>query len=156
MKKTVNLYARMPVALRYTILRGNRFGISLDTEEIRKLLYKKVVIDEVLSDGSTVRLDFTNYDKVNRTAKEIAAEEAAKKAAEEAKIAEAKRLEEEAKAKAEAERKAAEERAKAEAEAKRIAEEEAKKAAAEAEARRIKAAEAKRAMEANKNKQQSK
>ena len=143
MKKTVNLYARMPVALRYTILRGNRFGISLDTEEIRKLLYRKVVIDEVLSDGSTVRL-------------EIAAEEAAKKAAEEAKIAEAKRLEEEAKAKAEAARKAAEERAKAEAEAKRIAEEEAKKAAAEAEARRIKAAEAKRAMEANKNKQQSK
>ena len=80
MKKTVNLYARMPVALRYTILRGNRFGISLDTEEIRKLLYRKVVIDEVLSDGSTVRLDFTNYDKVNRTAKEITAEEAAKKA----------------------------------------------------------------------------
>lgn len=150
--KKVNLYARMPIAIKRAILRGNYTNIELNEDEIRQLLYRKAVIDEILSDGSTVRLDFTNYNKVNKSAKEIAEEKAKLEAERKAKEEAARKAKEEAAKKAAAEKKAAEEKAKAEEEAARIREEETMKAAAEAEARKVKAAEAKRAMEANKSK----
>lgn len=155
-KKQVNVLSfgkELPL-LRYPIL-NNTYKVLLTTKEIKHCLDNGVIVEEVFDDG-VVRLNMDNYDKDNSKAeryvelnlaksqKDIAEEEAkkkaeaeaaAKKAAEEAK----KKAEKEAKKKAEAEaaaKKAAEEAAKkkAEEEAKKKAEAEtaAKKAAEEA------------------------
>ena len=167
-KKQVNVLSfgkELPL-LRYPIL-NNTYKVLLTTKEIKHCLDNGVIVEEVFDDG-VVRLNMDNYDKDNSKAeryvelnlakskKDIAEEEAkkkaeaeaaAKKAAEEAK----KKAEEEAKKKAEAEaaaKKAAEEAAKKKAEeeakkkaeadaaAKKAAEEAAKKKAAEEAAKK--------------------
>ena len=129
MKKKINVYAKMPLVYGNGIIRGNMNNIILDTEGIRRLILAKTVVDEVLPNGELLRLDLTNYN-LNNDPAEKARIEAAKAAAEAARI--------------EAERKAKEE-------AERIAQEEAIKKAAEDEAaREARAAAIKAKMEENK------
>ena len=107
MKKLVNIKIANPTIALKTVIRGNKYKQTIDTKDIRQLLMRKAIVEEILSDGTTVPLDFTNYDKEHLTKAE-------------------------ATKKAEAEKAAAEAKAKAEAEAKKKAEEEAAKAAEEA------------------------
>ena len=129
MKKKINIYAKMPFSYGKGIIRGNMNNITLDIEGIRQLILAKNIVDEILPNGELLRLDLTNYNTNNDPA-EKARIEAAKAAAEAARI--------------EAERKAKEE-------AERIAKEEAIKKAAEDEAaREARAAAIKAKMEENK------
>ena len=129
MKKKINIYAKMPFSYGKGIIRGNMNNITLDIEGIRQLILAKNIVDEILPNGELLRLDLTNYNTNNDPA-EKARIEAAKAAAEAARI--------------EAERKAKEE-------AERIAKEEAIKKAAEDEAaREVRAAAIKAKMEENK------
>ena len=129
MKKKINIYAKMPFSYGKGIIRGNMNNITLDIEGIRQLILAKNIVDEILPNGELLRLDLTNYNTNNDPA-EKARIEAAKAAAEAARI--------------EAEHKAKEE-------AERIAKEEAIKKAAEDEAaREARAAAIKAKMEENK------
>ena len=68
MEKRVNVYAGAPVvAIKYPIT-GTVRSILLSTDEIRKCIFAKAKVEEILPNGRTVRLDFTNYDKVNTEA----------------------------------------------------------------------------------------
>ena len=68
MEKRVNVYAGAPVvAIKYPIT-GTVRNILLSTDEIRKCIFAKAKVEEILPNGRTVRLDFTNYDKVNTEA----------------------------------------------------------------------------------------
>ena len=129
MKKKINVYAKIPFCYGNGVIRGNMNNITLDIEGIRRLILAKAIVDEVLPNGELLRLDLTNYN-LNNDPAEKARIEAAKAAAEAARI--------------EAERKAKEE-------AERIAKEEAIKKAAEDEAaREARAAAIKAKMEENK------
>ena len=122
MKKKINVYAKMPFSYGSGIIRGNMNNIILDTEGIRQLILAKNIVDEVLPNGQLLRLDLSNYN-TNNDPIEKARIEAAKKAAEAARI-----------------------------EAERIAQEEAIRKAAEDEAERTaRAASIKAKMEENKN-----
>lgn len=141
-KKKINVYAKMPFCYGKAIIRGNMNNITLDIEGIRQLILAKNIVDEILPNGELLRLDLTNYN-INNDPAEKARIEAAKAAAE------AARIEAERKAKEEAERIAQEEAIKAEAE--KAAQEEAIKKAAEDEAaREARAAAIKAKMEENK------
>lgn len=142
MKKKINVYAKMPFCYGKGVIRGNMNNIILDIEGIRQLILAKNIVDEILPDGKLLRLDLTNYNTNNDPA-EKARIEAAKAAAE------AARIEAERKAKEEAERIAQEEAIKAEAE-KAAKEEAIKKAAEDEAAREARAAAIKAKMEENK------
>lgn len=107
MKKRVNVHAPIPVTtLKYPIA-GSVRDVLMDVNDIRLCLCGKAKVEEILPSGKTVRLGFNNYDKENtvptdnrvtnqpvqshvpvEVAKAKAEEEA--KAAEEAKVEEAK------------------------------------------------------------------
>ena len=142
MKKKINVYAKMPFSYGKGIIRGNMNNITLDIEGIRRLILAKNIVDEILPNGELLRLDLTNYN-LNNDPAEKARIEAAKAAAE------AARIEAEHKAKEEAERIAKEEAIKAEAE-KAAKEEAIKKAAEDEAAREARAAAIKAKMEENK------
>lgn len=142
MKKKINVYAKMPFFYGNAIIRGNMNNITLDIEVIRQLILAKNIVDEILPNGELLRLDLTNYN-INNDPAEKARIEAAKAAAE------AARIEAERKAKEETERAAQEEAIKAEAE-KAAKEEAIKKAAEDEAAREARAAAIKAKMEENK------
>ena len=142
MKKKINVYAKIPFCYGNGVIRGNMNNITLDIEGIRQLIQDKKKVDEILPNGELLRLDLTNYNTNNDPA-EKARIEAAKAAAE------AARIEAEHKAKEEAERIAKEEAIKAEAE-KAAKEEAIKKAAEDEAAREARAAAIKAKMEENK------
>ena len=147
-KKKVNITANKPIPLYGVPLRGTINNAVIPTSDILKIICQKGIVDEVLEDGTLVRLTTINYNKDNshkskiylkqqEEAKKKAAEEQARllkeaeeKAAAEAKAAEEARVREEAakKAREEALKKQEEEKAKREAlvAAKRAAIEEAK------------------------------
>ena len=107
MKKRVNVHAPVPVTtLKYPIA-GSVRNVMMDVADIRLCLCGKAKVEEILPSGKTVRLGFNNYDKENtvptdsrvtnqpvqphvpvEAAKAKVEEEA--KAAEEAKVEEAK------------------------------------------------------------------
>ncbi len=142
MKKKINVYAKIPFCYGNGVIRGNMNNITLDIEGIRRLILAKNIVDEILPNGELLRLDLTNYN-LNNDPAEKARIEAAKAAAE------AARIEAERKAKEEAERIAKEEAIKAEAE-KAAKEEAIKKAAEDEAAREARAAAIKAKMEENK------
>lgn len=82
--KTVNIKANIPVRDVTPPIYGVRNGIKMTLGDILKCLCKRAIIDEVLSDGSTVRLNTKNFrlDFEAELQKKIAAE---KKAEEDAK-----------------------------------------------------------------------
>lgn len=142
MKKKINVYAKMPFFYGKAVIRGNMNNVTVDIECIRQLILAKNIVDEILPNGELLRLDLTNYNTNNDPA-EKARIEAAKAAAE------AARIEAERKAKEEAEQIAKEEAIKAEAE-KAAKEEAIKKAAEDEAAREARAATIKAKMEENK------
>ena len=85
MKKKINIYAKMPFSYGKGIIRGNMNNITLDIEGIRQLILAKNIVDEILPNGELLRLDLTNYNTNNDPA-EKARIEAAKAAAEAARI----------------------------------------------------------------------
>ena len=60
--KKVNIQVRGGVIhLTKIPIRGDNFGVVLPISEIRYCIINKGIVDEILSDGSLVRLDLTNY-----------------------------------------------------------------------------------------------
>lgn len=59
--KTVNIKANIPVKNVTPPIYGVREGIKMTPSDILKCLCKRAIIDEVLSDGSTVRLTTKNF-----------------------------------------------------------------------------------------------
>lgn len=70
MVKKVNVYPTSPIISLDIPLRTRMMGINMDTEDIRKCIIAQAIVEEVLSDGKIVRLNFTNYDKDNSIKKE--------------------------------------------------------------------------------------
>lgn len=69
MYKIVNIKTTRPIrTIRPAILQSVE-GIKLTIGDIRRVIYSRALVDEVLSDGSTVRLTLDNYDKVNEKIK---------------------------------------------------------------------------------------
>lgn len=63
MIKTVNVYAAQPAYIDGINFSGPANGLELDTDTIRKCLQQRILVQEVLDDGTTVQLGFDNYDK---------------------------------------------------------------------------------------------
>ena len=63
MIKTVNVYAAQPAYIDGINFSGPANGIELDTDTIRKCLQQRILVQEVLDDGTTIQLGFDNYDK---------------------------------------------------------------------------------------------
>lgn len=63
MIKTVNVYAAQPAYIDGINFSGPANGIELDTDTIRKCLQQRILVREVLDDGTVVQLGFDNYDK---------------------------------------------------------------------------------------------
>lgn len=65
MQKRVNIIANTPVTDLKIPIRGSVRNIVMDVEDIRKCLFRKAKVEEVISDDVTVKLDFTNYNQDN-------------------------------------------------------------------------------------------
>ena len=66
MEKLVNVYTRYVVrGLKGVPIRSTVRAIKLDTDDIRTCILAKAVVEEVLDDGSTLPLNFVNYNKDN-------------------------------------------------------------------------------------------
>ena len=63
MIKTVNVYAAQPTYIDGINFSGPANGIELDTDTIRKCLQQRILVREVLDDGTVLQLGFDNYDK---------------------------------------------------------------------------------------------
>jgi len=74
-KKRVNVTASAPIRVLSIPIRGTSKGLLLSTEDIVKIICQKAVVDEVLEDGTLVRLDLSNYNKDNSKPKEKAEEQ---------------------------------------------------------------------------------
>ena len=61
MIKKVNIKASVPIKDFRPPIYGTCNGIEMTTGEILKCLCKRAIVDEVLPDGSTIRLDLKNY-----------------------------------------------------------------------------------------------
>lgn len=71
MTKKVNIYTRMPITVLKFPISGNVLGITLEVEDICKCICSKAKVDEILEDGSIVRLDLANYNKDNSKKKVV-------------------------------------------------------------------------------------
>lgn len=139
--KKVNIIANKPVMLTYVPFRGTLHNKEVKVEDIFKAICQKAIVEEILEDGTVIRLGTHNYnlDNSHRSKKAMALAEAREKAKQEEAAALVKKAAEEAAAKAKAEeeekqRKALEEQARIEA-ANKQAEEAAKREALVAERR---------------------
>ena len=65
MNKTVNIYPRTPITTLNPPIRGIVRNVVKSTKEIRECIIARAVVEEVLSDGNTLILDFSNYNKDN-------------------------------------------------------------------------------------------
>lgn len=82
MIKTVNINARIPVKSVTPPIYGVVKNVKMSSGDILKCLIRRAIVDEVLDDGSTVRLTMKNYftdngpvktDKVDETVVELPA-----------------------------------------------------------------------------------
>ena len=62
--KVVNIYPTMPITGINPPIRSVVRHVTKSIKEIRTCLMSRAIVEEVLSDGSTVRLNIGNYDKV--------------------------------------------------------------------------------------------
>lgn len=69
MKKKVNIYPTHPVTTVNPAIRTTTMRVIKPVEDIRKCIISRAIVDEILDDGSTVRLTLTNYDKDNSRSK---------------------------------------------------------------------------------------
>ena len=65
MVKKVNVVAKLPIRTMTPVLFGEHKGISMSPANIFKCLIHRAIVDEVLPDGTLVRLDMTNYNQDN-------------------------------------------------------------------------------------------
>ena len=61
--KVVNIYPSMPITGVNPPIRSAVKRVTKSIQEIRTCLMSRAVVEEILSDGSTVRLNIGNYDK---------------------------------------------------------------------------------------------
>ena len=75
MIKKVNIRASVPIKDFRPPIYGTCNGIEMTTGDILKCLCKRAIVDEVLPDGSTIRLDLKNYytDNTPKTTTEVPA-----------------------------------------------------------------------------------
>lgn len=68
LKRKINIRAVVPVqgVIPGTSIIGCAKNLSLDTEQIRKCIVQKAIVDEVLENGVLRRLDLMNYDKIEK------------------------------------------------------------------------------------------
>lgn len=67
--KKVNIKSRIPIRNVTPPISGCHSGIMMDTSNILKCINKRAIVDEILSDGSLVRLNLSNYYKDNEPVK---------------------------------------------------------------------------------------
>lgn len=65
MVKKVNVIAQIPIRTVYPPIYGSYSGIMMSPSVIFKCILHKAIVEEILSDGSTIRLNATNYNTVN-------------------------------------------------------------------------------------------
>lgn len=65
MVKKVNVIAQIPIRTVYPPIYGSYHGIMMSPSVIFKCIAHKAIVEEILPDGSTIRLDATNYNTVN-------------------------------------------------------------------------------------------
>ena len=65
MSKIVNIYPTQPITSVNPPIRGKLMGVRRTNSDIRACIIGRARVEEVLKDGRTVPLDFTNYDKDN-------------------------------------------------------------------------------------------
>jgi len=65
MVKKVNIFARIPIRTVTPNLYGKHEGLMMSPGNILKCIIHKAVVDEVLNDGSTIRLTMKNYNLDN-------------------------------------------------------------------------------------------
>lgn len=65
MNKKVNIYPKNPITDLNPPIRSRVMGVIKSVDEIRKCIIARAIVEEVLSDGTTVTLNFGNYDKDN-------------------------------------------------------------------------------------------
>jgi sorbitol-specific phosphotransferase system component IIBC len=69
MNKKVNIYPKNPITTVNPVIRTTTLRVSKPVEDIRKCIIARAMVDEVLDDGTTLRLDLNNYDKDNNPTK---------------------------------------------------------------------------------------
>jgi len=63
--KVVNIYPTTPIIGVNPPIRSSVKKVTKTIEDIRTCLMARAIVDEVLSDGTTIRLTNSNYDKMN-------------------------------------------------------------------------------------------
>jgi len=76
MTKKVNIYPKYPVTSVSPAIRTVTLAVTKTIEDIRKCIIARAIVDEVLSDGTTVRLTMSNFNKNNDKSKVTKAVEA--------------------------------------------------------------------------------
>ena len=82
--KKVNIYPSMPITGLNPVIRTATKNVFKSVEEIKICINARAIVEEILGNGKTLRLNLSNYDKDNITNKKPVIEEA-KKAVEEVK-----------------------------------------------------------------------
>lgn len=74
--KVVNVYPNKAITSINPPIRSKVMKVTMPITNIRKCIIERAIVDEVLPDGRTIRLDFTNYDKDNsiKTVEEVVKE----------------------------------------------------------------------------------
>lgn len=65
MKKNVDVYCMIPIMSLKEPITSNAFNIQLSVGDILQCICGKGLVDEILDDGTKVRLNLSNYDKDN-------------------------------------------------------------------------------------------
>lgn len=73
MKKLVNVHAKGAVRTVTPPIYGDMYNIELTTGMIYKCMCARAIVDEVMPDGSTLRLNASNYDKDNTNGVKVVA-----------------------------------------------------------------------------------
>lgn len=75
-KKIVNIEAKFNVMLGKMTIFGTMYNVELSVGDIQQCIFRKCIVDEVLSDGSLVRLSLVNYNLDNEpSAKKVVKKE---------------------------------------------------------------------------------
>lgn len=69
MVKKVNVIAPIPIRTVNPVIYGKKEGLSMTPANILKCIIGRATVYEVLSDGSKIRLNINNYNKVNKLVK---------------------------------------------------------------------------------------
>lgn len=65
--KVVNIYPSMPITGVNPPIRSSVKRVTKSINEIRTCLMSRAIVEEIMPDGTTVRLNISNYDKCNNS-----------------------------------------------------------------------------------------